>query len=69
MNFGCQAEVLQFTHHRQYLFVSGNLNSNTTDMETLVTIKVNKYKTLYKCMILPMIVINLASSRIEIVYS
>ena len=24
MNFGCQADVFQFPHHRQYWFVSGN---------------------------------------------
>jgi hypothetical protein len=34
LNFGCQAEVFQFPHHRQYLFVSGKRNGHlhkTTD--------------------------------------
>ena len=33
MNFGCQADVFQLPHHRQYLFVSGHACRHYTNMK------------------------------------
>ena len=38
MNFGCQAEVFQFPHHRQYFFVGGNVTADRLNYEEFRTL-------------------------------
>jgi len=38
MNFGCQADVFQLPHHRQYLFVSGNCKDDTQMINESATV-------------------------------